>query len=145
MRLFPERKRKRARLEIVPMIDVMLLLLVFYILSTVTLTHEHGIPVQLPKAATGESHPPIEITLSISREGRFYLNKTAVEPTTLVTALEKLATETPGGMEAVRGAGVVINADLSVQHREVVRAMDALRQAGITRFGIATEPEGTHP
>lgn len=146
MKLFGERHRRRPRLEIVPMIDVMLLLLVYYILSTITLGHEHGIPVKLPRAQTGEaaaSHQ--ELMITITRDGDFFVGRERIRPDDLVSTVRALADRTPGGLAALQETGVVINADLSVQHRLVVSTMDALRTVGITQFGIATEPGESHP
>lgn len=146
MKLFGERHRRRPRLEILPMIDVMLLLLVYYILSTITLGHEHGIPVKLPEAATGEAAARhLEVMITITKDGEFYLGKDRIRPDEVVTAVKALAERTPGGLEALQQTGVVINADLTVQHRLVVSTMDALRVAGITQFAIATEPEAKQP
>lgn len=128
------------------MIDVMLLLLVYYILSTITLSHEHGIPVKLPQAQTGEAAAKHqEVMITITKEGKFYLGKDEIRPEDLVSAVKALAEKTPGGLEALQTTGVVINADLTVQHRLVVSTMDALRTAGISQFGIATEPEAKQP
>lgn len=146
MKLFGDRHQRRPRLEILPMIDVMLLLLVYYILSTVSMAHEHGIPVQLPKAATGEAAAAHrEVMITITKDGQFYLDKDKIAGDQIVSAMNALASKTPGGLQAIRDAGVVINADLSVQHRLVVSTMDALRTLDITQFGIATEPEPNHP
>ncbi len=140
MSLFGERRRRRApKIEIIPMVDVMFLLLVFYILSTIALTTQEGIPVQLPTAASTERNPVEEIVVTIDQEGEFYLNKEKVEPDRLGAALQELAITQPGGMEHLRKGNIVINADMSVKHRQVVQAMDQLRSVGIQNFAIATE------
>jgi biopolymer transport protein ExbD len=142
VKLIGERHRHRPRLEIVPMIDVMLLLLVFYILSSLTLEREHGIPVQLPKAQSGVTQPKEarEVTITIDKNGTFYLDKDKITPETVGERVKMLADSRPGGLKGVEEAGVIINADLSVQHRLVVQCMDSLRAIGITQFGIATNP-----
>lgn len=137
MLLFPERRKKRApKIEIIPMVDVMFLLLVFYILSTVALTVQKGVPVQLPAAATTETNPVEEVVVTIEKDGTFYLNKEKVEADELASALEAL-----GNLEHLRSGVVVLNADMKVQHRRVVKAMDQLRSLGITNFAIATEAD----
>ena len=148
MRLFPQRKRKRSpRIEIIPMVDVMFLLLVFYILSSLALTAQRGIPVQLPQAGSGQpgSAAAQELVVTITPAGEFFLNKEKVDPEKLGEAVTALAGTLPGGLEAVRKGSLTLNADLSVQHRLVVSAMDQLRAVGIENFGIATDPKRPTP
>lgn len=141
--LFASSKAKRKpRIEIIPMVDVMFLLLVFYILSTIAMTTERGIPVSLPNAASGESTRVEETTVSINARGEVYLNQKRIELAELGSALEALAAEMPGGLPHLREGYVVLNIDMSVPHRSTVSAMDQLRQLGITNFSIATDEGG---
>lgn len=136
-KLFPARKKKRTpRIEIIPMVDVMFLLLVFYILSSLALKHPMGIPVNLPAADTSETaatHQPIVLT--VKPDGRYFLNKDVVKLEELESAIAAL----PGGLEAARKTNIVLNADLSSQHRYVMAALDELRKLGLNDFLIATE------
>ncbi len=131
--------RRKPRIEIIPMVDVMFLLLVFYILSTIALTTERGIPVSLPDAASGEQTRVEETTVSINAQGEVFLNRQKVELADLGASLETLAKGMPGGLEHLREGYIVLNIDMSVPHRTVVRAMDQLRELGITNFSIATD------
>ncbi|MGE0489167.1 MAG: ExbD/TolR family protein [Vulcanimicrobiota bacterium] len=140
--LFPERRKRLApRIEIIPMVDVMFLLLVFYILSTIALTTQAGIPVQLPEAANTAQNPVEEVVVTIDKEGQFFVNKDKVKPEELAGAVEQLASTREGGLEHLKEGNIVLNADLSVQHRLVIQAMDQLRSLGITNFAIATEAQ----
>lgn len=139
MKLVKRKKRRTPKIEIIPMVDVMFLLLVFYILSTIALTTQQGIPVALPAAATTELVPTEEIVVTIDKEGKFFLNKDEVEPDNLGRALEVLAADRPHGLEHIREGNIVLNADMSVQHKLVVKAMAELRSIGVTNFAIATE------
>jgi len=136
-KLFPARKKKRTpRIEIIPMVDVMFLLLVFYILSSLALKHPMGIPVNLPAADSSEaavSQQPIVLT--VRPDGRYFLNKDEVSLAGLGGAVEAL----PGGLAAARKTNIVLNADLTSQHRYVVAALDELRKLGLNDFLIATE------
>lgn len=144
--LFGEtRHARRPRLEIVPMIDVMLLLLVFYILSSVALSRDQAIPVHLPKASTGTADSGPDVTVTITKRGDYYVNKKIVRVQDLAAAVKAVGDRLPGGMKTLEEKGVVINADMSVQHRLVVTAMDTLREINITHFGIATDPLGGKP
>lgn len=143
MKLFGNRRRRQPKVEIIPMVDVILLLLVFYILSSLALSHQHGIPVHLPRAGTGEGSQVEEVVVSITAEGKFFLNKNEVPADGLGVAVERLARDYPGGMKAIREGNIVLNADLSTTHRLVVQAMDQLRAVGVERFAIATERAGS--
>lgn len=141
--LFGSRKaRRKPRIEIIPMVDVMFLLLVFYILSTIAMTTERGIPVSLPSAASGESSRVEETTISVNDKGEIYLNHDHVELDQLGASLETLASTLPGGLEHLRESYVVLNIDMSAQHRTFVGIVDQLRQLGITNFSIATDEKG---
>jgi len=136
-KLFPARKKKRSpRIEIIPMVDVMFLLLVFYILSSLALHHPMGIPVNLPAAASSEPGAPQQpIVLTVKPDGRYFLNKDEVRLSDLGGAIEAL----PGGLAAAQKTNIVLNADLTSQHRYVVSALDELRKLGLNDFLIATE------
>lgn len=118
------------------MVDVMFLLLVFYILSSLALKHPMGIPVNLPAADSSEQGAQQQpIVLTVKPDGRFYLNKDEVKLSDLGGAIELL----PGGLQAARKTNIVLNADLTSQHRYVVAALDELRKLGLNDFLIATE------
>ena len=141
--LFTHRPRKKPHIEIIPMIDVMLLLLVFYILSTLAMTQARGIHVQLPQAVSSDSDTKKnkEIVVSIDKSGRTFLNKTPVHPDGLGDAIKALAATMPGGLAEIQANPVIINADMDARHRYVVRAMDELRKLDILRFSVATEAD----
>ena len=121
------------------MIDTMFFLLVFFMLSSLALTRLNGLPVNLPHAATAPRQAPAELTITLDKAQRLYVNKT---PVTFDT-LEKTLLDRAGKGADLSQATVVLNADASVPHGLVVRCIDASREVGITRFAIATAPEGS--
>lgn len=147
LQLFTQTKKKRSpKIEIIPMVDVMFLLLVFYILSSLALHSNHGIPVDLPGANSAQSEQKSqEIVLTITKDGNYYLNKDRVEGTNLSEALTVLAQSRPGGLEATRQDSITLNVDLSAQHRYVVFAMDQLRKVGMNNYVIATQAAAPSP
>lgn len=147
LQLFTQtRKRRSPKIEIIPMVDVMFLLLVFYILSSLALHSNHGIPVDLPGAASSQAEQTSkEIVLTITKDGNYYLNKDRVEGDKLSEALTVLANSRPGGLEATRQDSITLNADLSTQHRYVVYAMDQLRKVGMNNYVIATQTQSVAP
>lgn len=122
---------EEAEIIVIPMIDVMMFLLFFFMVASLAMVVQSGLPVNLPKASTSNDHSSQNITITIMRDNRVYLNTT-------VTPLAKLQ----AGLEALKvGANnlVIINADAHVEHGLVVAAMDEARKAGVTRFAIATD------
>jgi biopolymer transport protein ExbD len=132
------RELKRTRIEIIPMIDTMFFLLVFFMLSSLALTRLNGLPVNLPQASSAAKQAPAPLTITLDSARKIYVNKT---PVTFAT-LESTLVEKAGGAGAdLASATVIINADASVPHGDVVRCIDGAREVGIAKFAIATAPE----
>lgn len=128
------RELKRTRIEIIPMIDTMFFLLVFFMLSSLALTKLNGLPVNLPNAQTAPKQAPAQLTITLDRSQKLYVNKTPVTFETLETVLVEK------GGKNLSAATVIINADTSVPHGLVVRCIDGAREVGISKFAIATAP-----
>lgn len=129
---------KRTKIEIIPMIDTMFFLLVFFMLSSLALTRLNGMPVNLPKSSTAPKQGPAELTLTIDSHQHLYVNQQEVKLKDLASALLEKA----GGPSVdLARTSIIINADASVPHGLVVRCIDDARSIGVTRFAIATAPE----
>jgi len=126
------RPSKKARIEIIPMIDTVFFLLVFFMMASLSMTVYRGVPLSLPKAASGEPRQD-RLSVSVTRDGTIYLDRDQVEPAQLTEKLRALREKDP---EIV----VVVSADGDVTHRHVVEAMDAARVAGISKMAIAIQP-----
>jgi len=125
---------KRARIEIIPMIDTIFFLLVFFMISTLSMSRYGGLPVNLPKAASGQQTP----SESTAPDGKIAIDKQEVPRARVGELLKSRLAKTPGLL-------VLINADEKVEHGLVVEIMDAARQAGIAKMAIAIKPKGTQP
>ena len=127
---------KKARIEIIPLIDTVFFLLVFFMMSSLSMTVYRGFSVDLPKAATGQPQTPDETAaVTVDRDGQTYLNKR-------VLPLETITSELRAQMVARPDLLVVLSADEAVAHGRVVDAMDAVRAAGVTRLAVAVRPAG---
>ncbi len=132
MRL-PDEPDLPPQLNIVPMIDVIFAILAFFILSTLFLTKQEGLPVNLPTAITGQSQPTsAPITVTVDQTGKISLNKQTVTLDTLGQQVKQL-------MGSQSQALVIVNADERVNHGQVVAVMDKLRQVEGAKLAIATE------
>jgi biopolymer transport protein ExbD len=127
---------KRTRIEIIPMIDTMFFLLVFFMLSSLALTRMNGLPVNLPQASTAPKQPPVDLTVTIDKLQRVFVNKTLIPVGGLGPELQRQA-----GSADLSESSIVINADKTVPHGLVVQCIDEARSVGIVKFAIATEAE----
>ncbi len=137
MQFKQRRELKRTKIEIIPMIDTIFFLLVFFMLSSLALVKLNGLPVNLPKAATAEKQQANDLTITIDAARQVYVNR---QPVTLAQVGPTLLAKA-GPNADLNTASVVINADLSVPSGIVVGCIDASRQVGISNFAIATAPE----
>jgi biopolymer transport protein ExbD len=128
------RQRKKARIEIIPMIDTMFFLLVFFMVATLSMTVQRGIPVNLPHAATALEELHQVVTLTVTKEGKLLFDKETI------ASVDEVATRLARWKTTGADVYVVINADRAVEHGRVVDVMDAVRQAGVTRVAVAVRP-----
>jgi len=128
------RSIKKARIEIIPMIDTIFFLLVFFMISTLSMSQFKGMPVNLPKAAAGQQAPAESAAITIDKDGRLFLNQQAIDKADLAEALRQ---ELAKNAEML----VVINADDAVQHGQVVEVMDVARGANVAKMAIAVKPK----
>jgi biopolymer transport protein ExbD len=128
------RSIKKARIEIIPMIDTIFFLLVFFMISTLSMAQYRGMPVNLPKAASGQQAPAESAAITIDKANQVFLDKRAVDKTELPDLLREQLTNNPELL-------VVINADDGVEHGHVVEIMDIARSANVARMAIAVKPK----
>ncbi|HWO40577.1 MAG TPA: biopolymer transporter ExbD [Candidatus Eisenbacteria bacterium] len=128
------RHAKKARIEIIPMIDTIFFLLVFFMISTLAMAHYKGLPVNLPKAAAGREPPAESIAITVDREARVFFNK---EPVDKAALGERLRRELATSADRF----VVISADDKVEHGRVIEVMDIARGANASRIAIAVKPK----
>jgi biopolymer transport protein ExbD len=128
------RQIKKARIEIIPMIDTIFFLLVFFMISTLSMAHYSGLPVNLPKAASGQQPPSESAAVTISPDGKITIDKQELSGEQVRDTLQRRLEKNPELL-------VLINADERVEHGFVVDVMDQARQAGIAKMAIAVKPK----
>lgn len=128
------RNPKKARIEIIPMIDTIFFLLVFFMISTLSMSQYRGLPVNLPKAASGQQAPAESAAITINKAKQIFLDKQAIDKTELPDLLRGQLAKNPELL-------VVINADDGVEHGDVVEIMDIARSANLARMAIAVKPK----
>jgi len=120
--------------NLTPLIDVVFLLLIFFMVST-TFEHQSRIQIELPEAtATPEEIEEESIEILIDAQGRYFIGDEQVVNTTLKT-LKSAISKAVGDREIL---SVTIRADASTPHQAVITALDATSQLGLTRISLAT-------
>ncbi len=133
MRLRKSRKRRRGRIEIIPMIDVMFFLLATFMLASLSLQNLHSLAVDLPKGNAAPLQAKTPVTLTVTRDGLILLNETVVTLEILAATLQP--------MLASPDANVIVAADSAAPNGIVVQAMLRAREAGAQRFLFAIKRE----
>ena len=127
-----EHRRIQAEPGMTAMIDIIFLLLLFFVLSS-SFILQPGIKVQLPRTVTSEQPARKDLVLIIARDKRVFLNNEQVPFNDLWGRLEN-------ELKVQIGAALILRADRDVPHGFVVRVMDVAKQAGAIRIAIATSP-----
>lgn len=130
---FEGRRRIRTHLDMAPLIDVVFLLLIFFMLTSTFLVQE-AIDLDLPEAATGDPSEEQRLVVSLDREGAVTLNGDSVELDDLQDKVESLLEEPD--------QQITLRTDENAPVRDMVRVMDEIRAAGGRNIALATEPDG---
>ena len=127
------RASKRARIEIIPLIDVIFFLLATFMMVSLSMVKNSGIKVNLPAAATSAPQEHNDrTTISVTKDGDLYFNKEQMPLDQLPARLQQLKTEQPDPK-------VFINGDEKAFFGAAVEVLDDLRKAGITKVAIDTK------
>jgi biopolymer transport protein ExbD len=133
-------KIRRSRLEdpdlnITPLIDVVFLLLIFFMVST-TFKRESEIVIELPEAESGEAREmQRQIEIAIDAEGRYYVNEHEVVNTKISTLMQAIKKVAGDNKEPV----IIISGDAKAPHQSVMTVVDALQQLGFVHMTFATQ------
>lgn len=122
-----------SEINMTPLVDVMLVLLIIFIVTVPVLTHT--VKLELPRVTDRPAPAAAQtVTLSVTRQGDVYWDAQAVDPATLQARLAAIAARQP--QPAIR-----IRADQHVEYRFVVALMAAAQKSGLSRLDFVTEPE----
>jgi len=132
------RSMKKARIEIIPMIDTIFFLLVFFMISTLSMSQYKGMPVNLPKRPPAGRLPPKAPRLPSTKTIDFFsINNRSTSRCSAIFLRQQLV-KNPELL-------VVINADDGVAHGRVVEVMDIARSADVVKMAIAVKPKEQRP
>ena len=140
MNFRPRKTRDEPEINLIPFIDVLLVILIFLMLTT-TYSKFTELQLTLPVAdAEQQRDHPKEIIVAVAADGRYAVNKAAIDAgpslDALANALRAAAAQTGGaGNDSV----VIISADATAPHQSVVTVMEAARRVGLTQITFATQ------
>ena len=138
MQFRSRQRREEPEINLIPLIDVLLVILIFLMITT-TYSRYTELQIQLPTAeAERAQQRPQEIVVSVSSRGVYSVNKQVLEQkdvTSLADQLRAAAGPNTGGQPPV----VIVNADAQATHQAVINVMEAARLAGLSRLTFATQ------
>ena len=132
---FRPRKKDEPEINLIPFIDVLLVVLIFLMLST-TYSKFTELQLKLPVADTDVQRDyPREVIVAVSSDGRYSINKTPVNGRSVEAVSMALIESAKAGKDTV----VIISADASAAHQSVITVMEAARRSGLTQITFATQ------
>ena len=132
---FRPRPHDEPEINLIPFIDVLLVVLIFLMLST-TYSKFTELELTLPVAdAEQQRDRPKEIIVAVASDGRYAVNKQALDDRTM----EAVASALSGAAAAGKDSVVIISADATAPHQSVVTVMEAARRAGLSQITFATQ------
>ena len=133
------RSTRRARIEIIPLIDIIFFLLATFVMVSLSMVKSKGLPVNLPDAASGETQNRDEFTsITVTAENALLFNKKPVAAADLATALQKLKAENADPK-------IFINGDEDSRLGMTILVLDEARKCGITKVSFETKPKPVAP
>ena len=132
MRIPSPRAERRARIEIIPLIDVIFFLLATFMMVSLSMIKNRGIPVLLPAAATGAAQERAEsATIALAADGALYFDAERVDLEGLVARLRELRA-------SARDPKVFIHGDVGARFGDAIEVLDRVREQGIGKVAIET-------
>lgn len=121
---------KKARIEIIPLIDIMFFLLASFMMVSLSQVHMKGIKVNLPTGKMGETQTKREyVSLSVDKDGQIYFDKTPMEPDEVYQKLVEVHKTSPQAKIFIRG-------DRDTYHGDIIRLIEQVRAAGIYKIAF---------
>lgn len=132
MKLRNLRMERSPKLMIIPMIDIIFFLLVFFMMSTLYMIEQHIVPIHLPYAATQKVQTESSISVTVMPSGKILFEN---EEVTLSTLKQRVKNE----LTKNKDIAFVLRADQQTEYGKVVATLDELKLAGVSKIAIATE------
>ncbi|OGP61436.1 MAG: biopolymer transporter ExbD [Deltaproteobacteria bacterium RBG_13_49_15] len=125
---------KKPRIEMIPLIDVVFLVLVTFIYATLSMAVHRGVSVVLPTSSTARVDKHLVLSVTIKSDGTLFIDKEKISWEDLTTALA----QQPAGR---KDTGVLLFADRTIPYQKIFNALDLIRMSGIQRISLQAEAE----
>lgn len=125
----------KPEVMIIPMIDIMFFLLVFFMLSTLYMVNLKTIPVNMPKSQSAETQLSVTYLVTMKKDGSLWLEDKLISEKELISRAQAESKKSTK-------FSVVVRADQTLDYGMVIGLLDKFKAAGITRFGLAAESGG---
>lgn len=132
MRIRSLRVEKQPKLMIIPMIDIIFFLLVFFMMSMLTMVVQKAVNLSLPQTISAKVNMESSVPISIMKDGSIYFEQEPIAPDMLKRRLQIEKERNPK-------LAIILRADSESQHKMFVYVLDQIKQVGIDRIGIATD------
>ncbi|OPZ64621.1 MAG: Biopolymer transport protein ExbD [Firmicutes bacterium ADurb.Bin506] len=126
------RSRRRPRVELTPMIDIMFYLVLFFMVFGTFRTDTAGVPLDLPRAATAADLARDHLVVTVGVDGRLYFDGRVVSDADLTRSLLPVLKSQPDRV-------VIVKADRAISYERLIQAIDAIRMAGGAKLALAVE------
>ena len=135
MKLRSLRMERQPRLMIIPMIDIIFFLLVFFMMSTLYMVEQRTIPVNLPQASTAQNELPRSVSVSVTPAGNVVFDQEEI-------SVDMLRRRAQLELQKDRDIVFVLRSDKQAEYGMVITVLDELKLAGVQRVAIATDRKG---
>ena len=126
---------KKPRIEMLPLIDIVFLLLVFFIYAMLSMAVHRSLPVSLPVSSTAETDVDLSLTVSVRPHGEIFLDNIKISEGEMQAVLQEKA-QKEGNTESLQ---VDLFADEAVSYQELYRVLDIIRAAGISNVSLQAD------
>ena len=135
MNLQSFRMKTKPEFMIIPMIDIIFFLLVFFMMNSLQTVAQNALSVQLPQATSASAPAQLPVVLTLDAEGHITIDNKPMSIDDAEAMVKQRIQENPN-------ASVILQADKRAAHGQVVAIMDMLKQSGVKRLAIAAEQKG---
>ena len=125
---------RKVRIEMLPLIDIVFLLLVFFIYAMLSMAVHRGLPVILPSSKSAKTEKKMVLTVTIKADETIFVDKQRVSPESLTEVLKKKSNEE-------KQTGVLLFADRNLTYQSLFKVLDDIRLAGLSRISLQAEVE----
>ncbi len=123
---------RKSRIEMLPLIDIVFLLLVVFIYTMLSMAVHHGLPVRLPSSSVAEIEKNLILSVTVKSDGSVYVDK---EPVELVDLTQMLESKARGNLNP----GVLLFADNSLSYQSLFQVLDRIKLAGLSQISLQAE------